>query len=63
MVWKMNTISDKVPTCSANQRKRDSWDTAKLPKIRQRKSRERGRVRTADFPPKFAKRIRPVWKE
>ncbi|KAG5441227.1 hypothetical protein CSKR_102438 [Clonorchis sinensis] len=39
-----------VPNCHATQRKHEGWDTARLPKPRQGKSRGRaGRVRTMDL--------------
>ncbi|KAG5451561.1 Desumoylating isopeptidase 2 [Clonorchis sinensis] len=44
-----------VPSCHATQRKHEGWDTAKLPKPRQGKSKGRGRFRTTDLPvSKFA---------
>ncbi|KER19888.1 hypothetical protein T265_11452 [Opisthorchis viverrini] len=45
-----------VPSCHATRRKHEGWDTARLPKPRQGKSRGRGRLRATDFPssrPKF----------
>ncbi|KAG5444744.1 hypothetical protein CSKR_113850 [Clonorchis sinensis] len=39
-----------VPSCHAIRRKHEGWDTARLPKPRQGKSRGRGRVRTTDLP-------------
>ncbi|KAG5448238.1 hypothetical protein CSKR_105737 [Clonorchis sinensis] len=39
-----------VPSCHATQRKHEGWDTARVPKPRQGKSRGRGRVRTTDLP-------------
>ncbi|KAG5455264.1 hypothetical protein CSKR_113737 [Clonorchis sinensis] len=39
-----------VPNCRATRRKHEGWDTARLPKPRQGKSRGRGRVRTTDLP-------------
>ncbi|KER27704.1 hypothetical protein T265_05331 [Opisthorchis viverrini] len=38
------------PSCHAIQRKHEGWDTARLPKSRQEKSRVRGRVRITDHP-------------
>ncbi|KAG5453059.1 hypothetical protein CSKR_106226 [Clonorchis sinensis] len=44
-----------VPKCHATRRKHEGWDTARLPKPRQGKSRGGGRVRTTDLPvSKFA---------
>ncbi|KER33852.1 hypothetical protein T265_00299 [Opisthorchis viverrini] len=43
-----STIS--VPNCHAIGMKHEDWDTAKFPKPTQGKSRDRGRVRTTDFP-------------
>ncbi|KAG5455245.1 hypothetical protein CSKR_106449 [Clonorchis sinensis] len=39
-----------VPSCHATRRKHEGWDTARLPKPKQGKSRGRGRVRTTDLP-------------
>ncbi|KAG5448299.1 Craniofacial development protein 1 [Clonorchis sinensis] len=39
-----------VPNCHATRRLHEGWDTARLPKPRQGKSRGRGRVRTTDLP-------------
>ncbi|KAG5452842.1 hypothetical protein CSKR_108992 [Clonorchis sinensis] len=39
-----------MTSCHATQRKHEGWDTARLPKPRQGKSRGRGRVRTTDLP-------------
>ncbi|KAG5454408.1 hypothetical protein CSKR_107205 [Clonorchis sinensis] len=39
-----------VPNCHATRRKHEGWNTARLPKPRQSKSRCRGRVRTTDLP-------------
>ncbi|KAG5455301.1 hypothetical protein CSKR_105147 [Clonorchis sinensis] len=39
-----------VPGCHTTRRKHEGWDTARLPKPRQRKSRGGGRVRTTDPP-------------
>ncbi|KAG5443320.1 hypothetical protein CSKR_107288 [Clonorchis sinensis] len=39
-----------VPSCHATRRKHEGWDTARLPKPRQGKSRGRGGVRTTDLP-------------
>ncbi|KAG5445494.1 hypothetical protein CSKR_100982, partial [Clonorchis sinensis] len=39
-----------MPSCRTTRRKHEAWDTAKLPKPRQGKSRGRGRVRTTDLP-------------
>ncbi|KAG5450325.1 Sorting nexin-1 [Clonorchis sinensis] len=50
---KHDTLS--VPNCHATRRLHEGWDTARLPKPRQGKSRGRGRVRTTDLPvSKFA---------
>ncbi|KER22938.1 hypothetical protein T265_14750, partial [Opisthorchis viverrini] len=38
-----------VPSCHSTRRKHEGWDTARLPKPRQEKSRGRGRVRTTDL--------------
>ncbi|KER31690.1 hypothetical protein T265_02190 [Opisthorchis viverrini] len=38
-----------VPSCHATQRKHEGWDTARLPKSRQRKSRAGGRILTTDL--------------
>ncbi|KER26341.1 hypothetical protein T265_06388 [Opisthorchis viverrini] len=44
-----------MPSCHATRRKHEGWDTARLPKPRQGKSRGSGRVRTTDLPvSKFA---------
>ncbi|KER26706.1 hypothetical protein T265_06072 [Opisthorchis viverrini] len=43
-------ITLPVPSCHATRRKHEGWDTAGLPKPRQGKSRDRGRVRTTDLP-------------
>ncbi|KER25293.1 LOW QUALITY PROTEIN: hypothetical protein T265_14240 [Opisthorchis viverrini] len=44
-----------VPSCHATLKEHEGWDTARLPKPRQGKSRGRGRVRTTDLPvSKFA---------
>ncbi|GAA52772.1 hypothetical protein CLF_108784 [Clonorchis sinensis] len=42
-----NTLS--APNCHATRGKHEGWDTAKLPKRRQGKSRCRGRIRTTDL--------------
>ncbi|KER30810.1 hypothetical protein T265_02849 [Opisthorchis viverrini] len=42
--------SQRVPNCHATRRKHEGWDTARLPKPRQGKSRGRGRGRTTDLP-------------
>ncbi|KER29386.1 hypothetical protein T265_03957 [Opisthorchis viverrini] len=42
-----------VPSCRATRKRQEGWDTAKLPKPRQGKSRDRGRVRTTDLPVYF----------
>ncbi|KER33718.1 hypothetical protein T265_00406 [Opisthorchis viverrini] len=39
-----------VPSCHAIRRKREGWDTTRLPKPRQGKSRGRCRIRTTDLP-------------
>ncbi|KAG5453078.1 Ectonucleoside triphosphate diphosphohydrolase 6, variant 2 [Clonorchis sinensis] len=39
-----------MPSCHATRVKHEGWDTARLPKPRQGKSRGRGRVRTTDVP-------------
>ncbi|KER34076.1 hypothetical protein T265_12497, partial [Opisthorchis viverrini] len=39
-----------VPNCHATRRKHEGWDTVRLPKPRQGKSRGGGRVRTTDLP-------------
>ncbi|KER23343.1 LOW QUALITY PROTEIN: hypothetical protein T265_14657 [Opisthorchis viverrini] len=39
-----------VPSCHATRRKHEGWDTARLPKPRQGKSRGGGRIRTTDLP-------------
>ncbi|KAG5443950.1 hypothetical protein CSKR_113806 [Clonorchis sinensis] len=39
-----------VPSCHATRGKHEGWDTARLPKPRQGKSRCRGRVRTTNLP-------------
>ncbi|KAG5442915.1 hypothetical protein CSKR_107403 [Clonorchis sinensis] len=38
-----------VPNCHVTRRLHEGWDTARLPKPRQGKSRGRGRVRTTDL--------------
>ncbi|KAG5446990.1 hypothetical protein CSKR_113977 [Clonorchis sinensis] len=48
-----NTLS--APNCHATRRKHEGWDTVRLPKPRQGKSRGRSGVRTTDLPvSKFA---------
>ncbi|KER21524.1 hypothetical protein T265_10170 [Opisthorchis viverrini] len=39
-----------VPSCHAARKKHEGWDTARLPKSGQGKSREGGQVRTTDLP-------------
>ncbi|KAG5445470.1 hypothetical protein CSKR_103718 [Clonorchis sinensis] len=39
-----------VPNCHATRRLHEGWDTARLPKPRQGKLRDRGRVRTTNLP-------------
>ncbi|KER29684.1 hypothetical protein T265_13328 [Opisthorchis viverrini] len=39
-----------VPSCHATRRKHEGWETARLPKPRQGKSRVGGRIRTTDLP-------------
>ncbi|KER22007.1 hypothetical protein T265_09801 [Opisthorchis viverrini] len=39
-----------VPSCRVTLRRHEGWDTARSPKLRQGKSRGRGRVRTTDLP-------------
>ncbi|GAA53505.1 hypothetical protein CLF_110393 [Clonorchis sinensis] len=39
-----------VPNCHATRRNHEGWDTARLPKFRQKKSKGRGRIRTMDLP-------------
>ncbi|KER33731.1 hypothetical protein T265_00419 [Opisthorchis viverrini] len=41
-----------VPNCHATRRLHEGWDTARLPKITQEKSRGRDRVRATDLPVK-----------
>ncbi|KAG5445970.1 hypothetical protein CSKR_103056 [Clonorchis sinensis] len=50
-----NTYDENLPYkpeahkyCFATQKKHEGWDTARLPKPRQGKSRGRGRARTTD---------------
>ncbi|GAA53634.1 hypothetical protein CLF_110655 [Clonorchis sinensis] len=40
----------RLNTCHATRRKHDGWDTARLRKPRQKKSRCSGRIRTSDIP-------------
>ncbi|KER20973.1 hypothetical protein T265_15201, partial [Opisthorchis viverrini] len=46
--FSFSTLS--VPNCHATQRLHEGWDTARLPKPRQEKSRGRGWVRTTNLP-------------
>ncbi|KER20664.1 hypothetical protein T265_10837 [Opisthorchis viverrini] len=39
-----------VPSCHVIRMKHKGWDTVRLPKPRQRKSKGRGRVRTTELP-------------
>ncbi|KAG5453481.1 hypothetical protein CSKR_114249 [Clonorchis sinensis] len=48
-----NTLS--VPSCHATRRKHEGWDTARLSRPRQRKSRGRVGVQTTDLPYIFIK--------
>ncbi|KAG5453231.1 hypothetical protein CSKR_111918 [Clonorchis sinensis] len=49
------TYTRTVPSYHTTHRLHEGWDTARLPKPRQGKSRGRGRVRTTDLPvSKFA---------
>ncbi|KER20932.1 hypothetical protein T265_10620 [Opisthorchis viverrini] len=50
-----SAVTLSVPSCHATRRKQEGWDTARLSKPRQGKSRGRGRIRTTDLPvSKFA---------
>ncbi|GAA47879.1 exosome complex exonuclease RRP6, partial [Clonorchis sinensis] len=51
-LFSCNTLS--VPSCDATRGKHEGWDTARLPKPRQGKSRGRGQVRTTDVSSPFA---------
>ncbi|KAG5455021.1 Neuron navigator 2, partial [Clonorchis sinensis] len=54
-LFSFNTLP--VPNCHATRGKHEGWDTARMPKPRQGKSRCRGGVRTTDLPvSKFALR-------
>ncbi|KER28782.1 hypothetical protein T265_04473 [Opisthorchis viverrini] len=44
-----------VLRCHTTQRKHKGWDTARLPKPREEKSRARGRIRTRDLAPEWRK--------
>ncbi|KAG5441692.1 hypothetical protein CSKR_103172 [Clonorchis sinensis] len=47
--------------CHATRRKHEGWDTARLPKPRQGKSRGRGRIRTTNLPERLPVELRAVY--
>ncbi|KAG5446785.1 hypothetical protein CSKR_105544, partial [Clonorchis sinensis] len=50
-----------VPNCHFAQRKHEGWDSARLSKHRQEKSRGRGQVRTTDLPSLFCILFKSMW--